>query len=498
MGLFDFLNVKKETTNKDFAENAITEYLNAPSEHDWQYLTKMDKEMKIAKDNFPMLINNPSDVTSVTMYSAVKINCYNMFYSNDTLRNTISVFTREIFKNGYEIEPIFFKKCKECEREYKTDIDVCRCGSKEFISPDKKQKERAEAFCQNSNINYQNIIDVLKECEVDLDVLDDAYIYTVMNDNELSAYRLNPINILPNLNDKGVLGYDNTMKPLLFCKNHRTQLQESEKCSKCGEECKIASYKTIDGLFYNQDELINLKKFSSGVKPSYPPVLTLWNKLYTLLKMDEYISKWYAGQRAPKGILVFNAQDKESIYKQLEERKVKQATNPHDMMTLVNETSQPGDYVKYIELSQTPAELQTEESRDRMRRIIGAFYGVLPLYLGNIESSGGLNNESRQITVTRDALIASISMYDRFFDIIEKKLEITDYNICIKLPDELKLKAKFEIEKNQLEIAKDIYSLGYDVKYDEDAKDWVIDKKRDITPSSIPDYSFDSSDDVSE
>ena len=97
------------------------------------------------------------------------------------LRTTINTQCQEIFRRGYYWEKKFHKKCTNCEEEYQHDtVSQCRvCGNEEFVSPDADQILYPRYLMKQRNSMDQSFIEVMKEIEWDLDIVDDAFLLLI-------------------------------------------------------------------------------------------------------------------------------------------------------------------------------------------------------------------------------------------------------------------------------------------------------------------------------
>ena len=92
---------------------------------------------------------------------------------SDSILNHLNV---ETFRKGWAWKPKFVVKCRECDEEYQQQIETCeKCGG-EVRPPDKEQLEYADIILKENNRMRQSFIEVLREIEMDLNIVDDAYI----------------------------------------------------------------------------------------------------------------------------------------------------------------------------------------------------------------------------------------------------------------------------------------------------------------------------------
>ena len=96
-------------------------------------------------------------------------------------RTCITQLKQEIFRRGYVWEKAYEAICLDCQKEHQRPVQECsRCESQNLRVPDAKQLQYAEKFIEGYvNKSEQLFIDVLRELEDDLNIMDDAYIVLV-------------------------------------------------------------------------------------------------------------------------------------------------------------------------------------------------------------------------------------------------------------------------------------------------------------------------------
>ena len=106
---------------------------------------------------------------------------YHVAQQSVIVRTCTTQLKNEIFRRGYRWEGRFDEKCQDCGKKHQSPVDECiDCNSPNLVKPDKKQLKYAHKFLENYiNKSEQMFIDVLKELEDDLNIMDDAYIILV-------------------------------------------------------------------------------------------------------------------------------------------------------------------------------------------------------------------------------------------------------------------------------------------------------------------------------
>ena len=101
---------------------------------------------------------------------------YAAAYECMVLRSILQHLSVETFRKGWDWKPKFVVRCKECGQKHNQEVEVCTACGGETRKADKGQIEYAETVIGGFNRMTQSFIDVLREIEMDLNIVDDAYI----------------------------------------------------------------------------------------------------------------------------------------------------------------------------------------------------------------------------------------------------------------------------------------------------------------------------------
>lgn len=411
---------------------------------------------------------------------------YNISYNSDTLTSIQNALRGEIFRAGFEL----------IEAD-KTDGEVQ--SKEENIKTTEEEKIKLLKFLDDINANEQNIMDVLYELEDDLNIVDDMYIlcqktYSFNQKGEIINWdveefvRLHPKFLRLVQNDQDLPGRDNDGNYILFCPVHRNQeysIREEDKensvCPVCGKKMVSAQFAFNGGgktsIYYMRGEILHVSKYRPSKRLGYSPVITLWNKTKTLLAEDEYILEYYIGKKSPKSLTVFNTANNESLNASWSEMINRVKEDPHYPFVLGIQTPANGakKIVEHIDFMRSLDEMQYSEQRNEYRRAIGAVYGVLPVWMGDVSTSGGLNNEGMQITVTNRAVEKGQSVYNnKVFPWMLKQLQITGWIIKLRPNEEQDEMAKLQRQSISLDNGMKALEMGLDAEYDDDTGEVVI------------------------
>lgn len=459
-------------------------------------LTEIKKEIIKLQDS--ALMNRPTIDFLQTQQNSFNIpyfpsanyeHIYSMVKYSDVLRTIHRAIKSETFRNGLEFKPAYVCKCPQCDTEfdYKT-VQCDNCGDTPVEYDTSKLTELNE-WVLNVNENNQSLMEVMNEIEDDLNTADDAYIllnkeyYIEEQTMEIFSYDIKEIiRIAPNnmriiADKKQRLGYDwETDKKVYVCPKHRNVLIfDNLPCQSCGTKPLPAHFYHIemDGqterIYYAKGEIIHVSKYSPSKTYGFSPVLSVWQKVTALMDMDKYIKDVYAGQRPPKGLLAINTSNVKSVEKSWGELldKYKTNKNPNAIYPLAIESAaSKGQFITWLDFMKPLSEMAYTETRDEFCRKIGAVYGVMPIFQADISTSGGLNNEGLQITVTNRTIETSQQPYNQIiFPEIMRQKGIEDIDLELLPNEEQDEVAELQREGLKIDNATKMLNMGFEVDY---------------------------------
>ena len=407
---------------------------------------------------------------------------YHLINQSVIARTCITQLKQEVFRRGYYWEKAYEALCKDCGKEHKRPVQECsRCKSTNLKVPDVKQLEYAEKFIEGYvNKSEQLFIDVLRELEDDLNIMDDAYIvlvkeYFIDGNGKIrmhrikEVYRGDPVTMYiytDELGERGTTGFT--------CVNHRNILstEPHDRCETCGSNLFPVHYVNRvngDDQYFLKGEVLHFSKYSPSRLYGMSPVITLYNNIMTLIAMENYVNSSYTKSRMPKGLLAVQTRNMDSMKSFWRAVKEKMEQDPHFIPVMGIEAEGGKGAVEWVKFMDSLKEMDYVSVKDDLRDRISAFYGVSKVFMADNTTSGGLNNEGMQILVTNRAVQMAQNVYNEYvFPFLVKQFGISDWNL--KLPpseeeDEIAVLRKREIEVN---IAAATKNLGFEVDMDED------------------------------
>ena len=402
---------------------------------------------------------------------------YSVANENLILRTVLSTLQQEVFRRGYYWEKKFHKKCVECDKEYQHDVDTCiECGG-EVRDPDPNEIVYPRWLVDQRNSMEQSFMDVLREIEYDLNIMDDAFMilikeyYQDPETKEVSFYRVkeiirgDPIYMRIIADKRGVRGGRYRSCPI-----HRDVVRsysDNEKnCEICGHVLEDVHYVNTSGSgktqYFLEGEVIHVSKYNPSKLYGRSPVSSLWRQAMTLTAMDNYMYTAYSKRRMPKGLISVttdNLESMKSFFKSMDE---KLERDPHYIPKIGIESNTGKGGVNWVKFMDTLEEMQYLAVRDEMRQRIASFYGVSNVFMMDTGKSGGLNNEGMQILVTNRAVEFGHKVYtEHLFPRLMEQLDVGDWKLTLYPNEEEDEVTRLRRDEMEVNIAQRMVMLGY-------------------------------------
>ncbi len=390
----------------------------------------------------------------------------NLAIQSDIFMTVINALRNKIFRRGFKIE----KKNDDASDE-------------ELI--------RLNKIMRRLNTNNQSMKDVLKMFEHDENIYDDGYLLAINEyifglDGEIidadtkEIIKVNPTVMAIIADSEGRMGYTIEGQKVFVSVTDRTRVITEEEANSKGmkdaEGLKLqpAFYRGITyygnesrDIFYIPGEVLHLSKHNPTALNGRSLMHSIWMKMVTLIEQDRYLLLNYQKGRPPRGILAISTTNFASAQTAWEAAKAEARKDPHSINPMLIADKEGKGKIEWIELMKPLGDMQFIESRNEMRRGIGAIYGVMPLFSGDLSESGGLNNESLQITVMNQAADEGQKLYnEKVIPWILERFEIFNYEVTLQEPEEKDEVIETKIMGIKIDNAVKMSQMGFDVEYD--------------------------------
>ena len=374
----------------------------------------------------------------------------------------------------------------------KDDVMCDSCGNTKLLRPVPKNRMLLEGLLNESiNSNEQSLEDVSRQLERDLEVADNAYLLVLKNywidDNTglisekrteiKEMIRVDPPQVAMIADSDGRIGYDDKRNEIFVCPRfeHRDKRLTSNTCDKCGAQALKAimevNYVYSIGIpqpkrvIYGEGEVIwKAGKYKPGLIYGFSPIYSIWSKAMSLTHMDEYIRKYFDKMRPPRGMLVIASRNYETFRKSWDMLEQKATEDPYMIHPLLVESEKGGkNMAQWIDFTGSLKELEFMALRKELRQIIGAVYGVLPLYFGEMPS--GWSQEGLQVTITNRAVTWSQDILRKaFLNKIAHLLGVDDWELRLKAGEETDKLRELQTQSTEIQNMAAMQGMGFEVK----------------------------------
>lgn len=431
-------------------------------------------------------------------------NFWYMYERAGYYRRDVSLFstiitrsTTEIFRYGLDFRPKFAKKCENpnCGYESQTMVDTCPvCGSARMRVPDPLQKNyfrnpsSGKSFLDDANYNHKPLVDVLKMYAESQYQNNQAYLLAVTGegireDNSEKEYSKVLEFIVPDPRKVRYL-YDESGRPgtrYAFTRDDRNTLWDTTDEKDVDEMDRLTTEGKVlypahwmvgtnpgaTGRYwvYDGEEVYQDQWFRPSMTYGIPILYDIEDDLKTYYYIEKHNLKKYMLGYVRKMIVLpgFNEDDVEDIQKGVTDVL---STNDNSIPIVCLPPQIPGT----AEMKAQVLELGAESSQDLMlvkndiRDRLCAHWGVPNIFAGDVEASGGMNNESQQITIYDRYLMDKYNYVDRICAwIMEWFPLITDWELCVNRPSKAYTDAKKRMDR--IQEAQLMKQLGFDITF---------------------------------
>lgn len=430
---------------------------------------------------------------------------YELADNIDALRIPIETINREMFKNGFEVVEKYKYKCKKCFKEFQSKpsagidsseagdetLECDSCGSNELLRPDPQHRHLLmDLITKPVNMNNQTIEDVARQLERDLEIADNAYLLVLKNyfiddrsgniDHNRTEIkellRLDPPQVAMIADSDGKIGYDDKRQQIWVCPRfeHRNHRLYSDRCDKCNAKaikavCEVNSVYSIGipqpkRVIYGEGEVIwKAGKYKPSLIYGFSPIYAVWSKAMSLSHMDEYVRKYFDKMRPPRGLLVVASRNYDTFRKAWDVLEQKATEDPYMIHPLMVESEKGGkNMAQWLDFTGSLQELQFIEVRKELRQIIGAVFGVLPLYYG--EMVGGWSQEGLQVTITNRAVKwGQDVLFKAFFLKLAEMIGVDDWDLKLVHGEENDKMTELQREGVEIQNMAMLQQMGFDV-----------------------------------
>ena len=372
-------------------------------------------------------------------------------------------------------------------KKYKRDKDGKRVTAPMRV-PDMAQQQSFDELVSDANSFHQTLQSVLIEFIQDVLIADDGFL--LLNKEyildratgEVESSRIFEITRLhPALTEYDIDRKDGLPERSHFiCPIHREQQTHTSpgQCVAINDEGYMCNGILLAAMYryywrgryryYTKDEILHASFFSPSKTYGYSPVLTVFEKVLSLIGADRTLYRYWYERRIPPGLIITYTDDPDSLEVEIERIKTQMLNDPNTFPWVAASARNNRGKTDFVKLAYTFQELDYLPVRQEIRERIAMLWGVTPLFQGDAQSSGGgMSKESPQISM-HDALIESYQSIfnDQIIPGLLKQLGVTDWTIGLAPPREETEDINLALEKQRIEIATQMQQLGYEPQKD--------------------------------
>lgn len=418
---------------------------------------------------------------------------YYLEQNTSIFADIVITLQQEIFRRGMSWKPKFVCKCAECGTEYQERKYICDCGCTALIEPDRSQlrkfkREDGTSFLEKANLNDQSLRTVLWTYHRHVEISDNPYLLCVKNyifdsvdiNQLLSA---TPVEILP-LDPREVrLRIKSNGMPqddVWICVLHREKAgTKGQVCQICGRKLFPAYAETYGAAgstkYYIKGEIFTKPLYYPGIAGGFPPILKILYDAWAYHHLERWTYDYYREGHG-RGILAFPTNNQESLRAMWEELTLKWQEEPSFTPAVAFDPGSGKGTATFIKLLEDPNPEMLEVKKD-LRERLGSFFGVSLVFQNDTSNSGGLKNDLNLMRVTAHAVEGKQTYYngdietnynDGVLAWICRQFGITDFVLQLNPSEDEDEVAKKEQFKLDIENARGMWELGFDVHYDDD------------------------------
>ena len=450
------------------------------------------------------------------------IDLYAIAYNNNVLQTARGNLKQEVFRRGFNWEEAFAHRDRRTGREY-TEAEYQELreakvspltgqlapGSLNFLEvPNITQRQRFEEFIKNVNIYGQSLLTLLHALEDDLNIADDAFLFMSaeyrfgwteqgpeVRRSVKQLYRLDPVFMEFDTDEENRPGFAHHL-----CLRHRDNLLTIPRdedwhlhwrgvCPLDGLMTfpviyRYTPYKGTFGvttgvaapdaraMYLVKGEVIHVSKFSPSELYGYSPILSIYEKALSLIGMDRYLYDYFFERYIPQGVVTTVTDNPDDLEARRDQILAETLNNPHYIPWLAVSSKTGQGRTEFVRFAYSLDELQFLPVQEHIEKSVAALYGVPDLFMGDTEGSGGLNNETQQLTRMSRGARLSQAVHDVMLEELLLACGVTDWTLSLESSEETTEEFEWEMKQKKATHAQTMVGMGFGAKYNQETDEF--------------------------
>ena len=370
--------------------------------------------------------------------------------SVEEVRSPVSHITGEVFRRGLEWRPL-------------------------VNEPDGEQKEVLNTFLSDCNSFGQSLEEVLRQFHFDVNIVDDGFLYLVKEYYDDGQGIRSKVKEIRRLNP-ALVEYDLDMAGLpknahFTCPMHREHIADVPgKCkeSDCDYERLPVMYKYYhrsQHIYLFENEVIHLSKFFPSETYGWSPLLTIFEKVLTLIGMDKNLYRYFFERKMPGSMMMVFTDDPESLRRERANIAAQTRMDPNFVPMVAVSAKNNRGRVDMVRLFHTLQEMDYLPVRQEIRERVAAMWGVTPAWQGAPEAFGGLSTQTQQLVVMSRVVEGDQRLFhEKIFPKILEAFGVTDWSLHLPQPEERAEATRIQFAQQKVAIANQYAQLGFTVE----------------------------------
>ncbi len=401
---------------------------------------------------------------------------YWMYHNVSIVADISKTITDEIFRNGLEWSKRFIKVCSLCGYNLTEDADTCPiCGSTELDEPDESQqllyyRSNGKSYLEEANDFGQSLTAVLETMSMHIEVANrgvllvtKSYLFDARGNIKVAVadeiVALDPRYVFPVFDPRSGRMGDGS-RTCIRCQERKRLSSNQSVCPDCGKKTYEIKYKTqmpqSPERYFIDGEILMVSKYGYELF-GFPLLLNAEDDVFLYYFLEKRPRLFYERAKSP-GILFIPTNNPRELTNTWKAVSNDLEIDPYNfpVMSLPPDGQKSAEFLKLME---DPSTDHIAIKTDALRRL-GSLYGIAPLWSNDTSTSGGLNNESQQLTISNRAFERGQRLFnDDVLPWLSLQLGITDYVLKLKpsedadeLRDEQLLSAKLDNVQKALQV----------------------------------------------
>ena len=370
--------------------------------------------------------------------------------SVEEVRSPVSHITGEVFRRG-----INFKAAVQ--------------------DPDPEQRSRLEDVMSSCNVFGQSLEEVLRQFHFDVNIVDDGFLYLVKEFYDDGSTVRSKVKEVRRLNP-ALVEYDLDMAGLpknahFTCPMHREHISDVPgecKESDCSNDRWPVMYKYYhrsQHIYLFENEVIHLSKFFPSETYGWSPLLTIFEKVLTLIGMDKNLYRYFFERKMPGSMMMVFTDDPESLRRERANIAAQTRMDPNFVPMVAVSAKNNRGRVDMVRLFHTLQEMDYLPVRQEIRERVAAMWGVTPAWQGAPEAFGGLSTQTQQLVVMSRVVEGDQRLFhEKVFPKILEAFGITDWGLHLPQPEERAEATRIQFAQQKVAIANQYAQLGFTVE----------------------------------